>query len=177
METTPAVKTPCESCAAHPGLPEDIRNYATARARQARGRSHLIPVLHKLQERAGYLRREDLADIADIFGLSTVEVIGVATFYHYFTLTPRGEHTISVCLGTACHVKGAGKVMERLRERLGIGEGQTTEDGLFTMESARCVGMCALAPVVLVDDKVYGSVTVDDVDSILAEYGFGGDKT
>ena len=97
---------------------------------------------------------------------------GVATFYHYFTFVPKGRNRITVCLGTACYVKGSGRIMEQLEETLGIKAGRTTPDGRFSLEGARCLGACALAPVVVVNEKVYGNVQEDDVPRILAEYGF-----
>jgi NADH:ubiquinone oxidoreductase subunit E len=100
----------------------------------------------------------------------------VASFYHYFNFTPRGKHRISICLGTACFVKGAGKVLDRLKDLLAIDVGQTTVDRQFSIDVARCVGACALAPVMLVDDKVYAEVKPDQVAKILGEYGFDAKK-
>ena len=106
--------------------------------------------------------------------ISYADIIGVVSFYHYFRLEPKGEHTISICLGTACHVKGAGKILDELQGFLHIKEGETSKDNLFTLEAARCVGMCALAPVLIVDEKIYSNVKPSDVKNILVEYGFGG---
>jgi len=134
--------------------------------------SHLIEILHRLQQCVGYLRTEHLDAIAQRMQIPTAKVTGVATFYHLFTFVPRGKHAISVCLGTACFVKGSAKVLARIKDLLHVEEGRTSEDGLFSLQCARCVGACALAPVVIVDDKVYGNVRPEDVPKILVEYGF-----
>jgi NADH-quinone oxidoreductase subunit E/NADP-reducing hydrogenase subunit HndA len=155
-------------------LPEEIDTFARECLERDHPRSYLIPVLHRLQSREGYLRADHLREVAKLFGMSEAEVRGVATFYHYFTLTPKGKHNVSVCLGTACHVKGAGQILERIKRVLGIAEGQTTPDGLFSIASARCVGMCALAPVVMVGDEVYGNVKEEDVEAILRNHGYRG---
>ncbi|MBD3243684.1 MAG: NAD(P)H-dependent oxidoreductase subunit E [Chitinivibrionales bacterium] len=158
------------------GLPAAVRAYAEECLSRPHPRSYLIPVLHRLQKEERYLKREHLAEVARLFDITEADVLGVATFYHYFTLVPRGEHEVSVCLGTACHVKGAGAVLKRIKELLGIADGETTPDGRFSITSARCVGMCALAPVVIVGKRVYGNVTVADVEGILREHGFEGAK-
>ena len=98
------------------------------------------------------------------------EIYGVATFYSQFSLNPKGQYKISVCLGTACYVKGAGAVFERLSEKLGIQSGECTADGKFSLEACRCIGACGLAPVMTINDEVYGRLVADDVDTILAKY-------
>ena len=108
--------------------------------------------------------------VADGLGISLSEVYGVATFYSQFSLTPKGEHRISVCLGTARYVKGADKILAAIEEKLGIKSGECTPDGLFSIDSCRCVGACGLAPVMMVDDEVYGKMTPDQVDKILDKY-------
>ena len=135
----------------------------------------LMPVLQKAQGIYGNLPEEVQQIIADGLDISTSEVYGVATFYSQFSLTPKGEHKISVCLGTACYVKGADKVLEKIEEKLGIKSGQCTPDGLFSIDSCRCVGACGLAPVVMIDEDVYGKLVPEDVDSILAKYTKGGE--
>jgi NADH:ubiquinone oxidoreductase subunit E len=132
--------------------------------------SHLIAVLHKAQELYGYLQKDVMDFIAEEMSIPTSVIWGVATFYHYFTLTPQGKHKISVCLGTACYVKGSEKILERIKELLKINIGQTTEDRLFTLQETRCVGACGLAPVVMIDDKVYGKVTPETIKGILDSY-------
>jgi len=130
----------------------------------------LIEILHKAQGIFGYLPRDVQLFIARKLGIPGAEVYGVVSFYSYFTTKPSGKHTISVCMGTACFVRGAGKIIEKFKEKLGIESNETTEDGLFTMKDVRCIGACGLAPVVMVDGKVYGRVKVEDVDDILNIY-------
>ncbi len=130
----------------------------------------LMPILQEAQEIYGYLPIEVQTMIADGLGISLSEVYGVATFYSQFSLTPKGEHQISVCLGTACYVKGSDKILEAVEKCLGIKSGECTPDGLFSIDSCRCVGACGLAPVMMVDDDVYGKVTPEQVDSIIDSY-------
>jgi NADH-quinone oxidoreductase subunit E/NADP-reducing hydrogenase subunit HndA len=130
----------------------------------------LIEILHKAQSLFGYLPRDVQLFVARKLGIPGAEVFGVVSFYSYFTTKPRGKHTISVCMGTACFVKGADKIMERLKEKLKIESNEITEDGLFTLKDIRCVGACGLAPVVMIDDKVYGRVKEEELDGILESY-------
>lgn len=130
----------------------------------------LIEILHKAQGIFGYLPRDVQLFVARKLGIPGAEVYGVVSFYSYFTTKPSGKHTISVCMGTACFVRGADKIIEKFKEKLGIESNETTEDGLFTMKDIRCIGACGLAPVVMVDDKVYGRVKVEDIDDILNVY-------
>ena len=130
----------------------------------------LINVLHRTQEHFGYLPAEVQEAIAEKLNISTAQVYGVVTFYSFFTMTPKGKHPISICMGTACYVRGAEKVLDEFKKELAIQVGQTTADGKFSLSSLRCVGACGLAPVVLVGDKTYGRVAPDDVQAILKEY-------
>lgn len=130
----------------------------------------LIPVLHEAQEVYGYLPIEVQAIIAEGLGVSLAEVYGVVTFYAQFSLNPKGKYEIGVCLGTACYVKGSGDILEKFKEILGIDVGECTPDGRFSLGATRCVGACGLAPVVTVNDDVYGRLTVDDVQGILDKY-------
>lgn len=130
----------------------------------------LIPVLHGIQELYGYLPEDVLRIVSENLDIPMTEIYGVATFYHYFSLVPKGEHVIRVCLGTACYVKGSGLLINRLTQELGINVGETTKDNKFTLEATRCLGACGLAPVMTVDNKVYGKVTLDDIRRILDEY-------
>ena len=130
----------------------------------------LMPVLQQAQEIYGYLPIEVQRMVAEGLDIPLEEVYGVATFYSQFSLYPKGKYKISVCLGTACYVKGAGAVYDRLMERLGISGGQCTPDGLFSLEACRCIGACGLAPVITVNEDVYGRLVADDVDKILANY-------
>lgn len=133
-------------------------------------RGALMPVLQKAQDIYGYLPIEVQEIIAEKLGTSMEKVYEVVTFYSQFSLSPKGQYNISVCLGTACYVKGAGDVFARLEERLGVAGGECTPDGKFSLEACRCIGACGLAPVLTVNEEVYGKLTVDDVDKILAKY-------
>jgi len=130
----------------------------------------LINVLHKTQGEFGYLPAEVQEVIANELNIAVAKVYGVVTFYSFFTMVPKGEHPISVCMGTACYVRGAEKVLDEFKRQLNVNVGETTEDGRFSISSLRCVGACGLAPVVLVGEKVYGRVAVKDVEKILMEY-------
>jgi NADH:ubiquinone oxidoreductase subunit E len=130
----------------------------------------LIPVLHEVQKIFGYLPEQALQVISEELNISMSEIYGVSTFYSQFTLEPKGEHIIKVCLGTACYVKGAQDIIDRLSSVLEVKIGKTTNDGKFTLEAARCLGACGLAPVLMVDDKVYGRLIPDDVIRIIEEY-------
>jgi len=130
----------------------------------------LMPVLQEAQNIYGYLPYEVQKEIANGLGISLSEVYGVATFYSQFSLTPKGENRISVCLGTACYVKGADKILAAVETKLGIKSGECTEDGLFSLDSTRCIGACGLAPVMMINDEVYGKLTVEEVNKILDSY-------
>ena len=130
----------------------------------------LMPVMHKAQELFGYLPMEVQNFIADGLKVPMTDVYGVATFYSQFTLAPRGEHTVSVCLGTACYVKGAQKIIDAVVESLGVDVGKTSEDARFTVLATRCIGACGLAPVMTVNDDVYGQLDPKDVPDILKKY-------
>lgn len=133
-------------------------------------RDALIPVLHKAQEIFGFLPAEVQEHVAEALELPSSEVLGVVTFYHYFTMQPRGRHTINVCMGTACYVRGAKKVSEALIKELGIKMGETTEDRRFSLRSQRCFGACGLAPVIMINDDVHGRVTAKKLPELLAQY-------
>jgi NADH-quinone oxidoreductase subunit E/NADP-reducing hydrogenase subunit HndA len=130
----------------------------------------LIQVLHKAQSIFGYLPNEVQLFIARKLDIPASEVFGVVSFYSYFSTEPKGEHTISVCMGTACYVKGAEKLMNKLESELNIKSGETTKDNKFTLKGVRCIGACGLAPVITVNEKVYGKVKEDDIKNILNEY-------
>ncbi|MDZ7315023.1 MAG: NADH-quinone oxidoreductase subunit NuoE [candidate division KSB1 bacterium] len=129
--------------------------------------SYLIAVLHKVQEKYGYLSKEHMYEVAQRLQVPTSVVSGVATFYHFFRLRPAGKYAVSVCLGTACFVKGADKVLDAFRSELGIDLGETSSDLLFSLESSRCLGVCALAPVVTINGKVYSKVTPQQVPQLI----------
>lgn len=130
----------------------------------------LMPIMQKAQEIYGYLPMEVQQMISDETGIPLEKVYGVATFYAQFTLQPKGQYRISVCLGTACYVKGSRQIFDKIAEILGIGEGGCTPDGKFSLDSCRCVGACGLAPVMMINDDVYGRLVPDDVAGILAKY-------
>ena len=130
----------------------------------------LMPVLQKAQDVYGYLPKEVQERIAAGLDIPVSEVFGVVTFYAQFLLNPKGQHPVAVCLGTACYVKGSGLIMEKLEQLLGIENGGITEDLKFSLDATRCIGACGLAPVLTVNEDVYGNLTVDDVDKILAKY-------
>lgn len=129
-----------------------------------------MPVLQGAQEIYGYLPIEVQKLVAQHLGVPLEEVYGVSTFYSQFTLNPKGKYKISVCLGTACYVKGSGDVFNKLSECLGIEGGQCTNDGKFSLEACRCIGACGLAPVMTINDDVYGRLVADDIPGILAKY-------
>lgn len=133
-------------------------------------RGCLMPILHEAQEIYGYLPAEVQQIIADELNIPLSEVYGVATFYTQFSLQPKGKHRISVCLGTACYVKGSDKILAAVERELRISCGECTPDGRFSIDSCRCVGACGLAPVMIVDDDVYGRLTEKDVPEILEKY-------
>ena len=130
----------------------------------------LMPVLQQAQELYGYLPIEVQTRIAEGLGISLEEVYQVVTFYGQFSLNPNGKHRVAVCLGTACYVKGAQNILEELEKQLGIKAGGTTPDGVFTLEATRCLGCCGLAPVIVVDEDVYGRLIPADIKGILAKY-------
>ena len=127
----------------------------------------LIQILNEVQEQFGYITDFAQKEISEFLNIPLAEIYGVITFYSRFTLKPKGKYNISVCLGTACFVKGSQKIMDRLLERLQIQEGETTSDGKFSIEQQRCVGACGLAPVFTVNGKVYGKATVKMLDEVL----------
>lgn len=134
------------------------------------GQGFLIPLLHEIQNLFGYLPKESLEIVCEETGLSMSEIYSVATFYSHFNLEPRGKYIIRVCLGTACYVKSSQDILDRLCQELNIEVGKTSSDGKFTIEAARCLGACGLAPILTIGDKVYGRLVSDDVIRILKNY-------
>ena len=130
----------------------------------------LINILHKTQEAFGYLPSEVQQVIAKELNISEAKVYGVVTFYAFFTMQPKGKHKISVCMGTACYVRGAEKIVDELKDELKIKVGEVTPDGKFSLDCLRCVGACGLAPVMLIGEKVYGRIEAKDVKGILESY-------
>ena len=152
------------------GTPEQEAALQAVIAENKHDSSRLMGVMQQAQDIYGYLPLEVQKMIAEGMNVPLEKVYGVATFYAQFALSPKGKYNISVCLGTACYVKGAGDIMDKLSERLGIGAEECTPDGKFSLTACRCIGACGLAPVLTVNEEVYGRLTVDDVDDILKKY-------
>ena len=151
-------------------LPANVVQFIESNNGKPHSNSHLIATLHMVQDAAGYLSQEQMNAVSQLAQIPLAKVTGVATFYHYFRLVPRGKHMINLCMGTACYVKGADKIGQRIMSDLGIQFGETTKDGQFSLESTRCLGTCGLAPVVMIDDQVHGPVTPGEVSLILEKY-------
>lgn len=130
----------------------------------------LMPILQKAQDIYGYLPIEVQTIISNEMNVPLEKVYGIVTFYSQFSLNPKGKYKVSVCLGTACYVKGSGDIFLKIQEKLGIADGECSPDGKFSLESCRCIGACGLAPVMTINDDVYGRLTADSIDSILAKY-------
>lgn len=133
-------------------------------------RESLIPALQEVQKSFGYLPKEALDYISNNFKIPPSDIYGVATFYSQFQLKPQGDHTIRVCAGTTCHIKGTDEILDELKKQLEIIPGEVTDDGKFTLTTVRCIGCCSLAPVIMVDDEVHGNLTREDVTEILEKY-------
>ena len=133
-------------------------------------KSNLIQILNEVQEEYGYIPEFAQTEIANYLKIERAEVYGVITFYSRFTLKPKGKYSVSVCLGTACFVKGSEKLLDKAKEILKIDEGETSSDGKFSIDSTRCIGACGLAPVFTVNDEVYGKATPETVEKVLKEY-------
>jgi len=156
--------------ASRAALPQDIVQYIEEVRRAPEPESQLISVLHKVQGHFGHLGRAQMDAVAQLLQVPAAKVTGVATFYHFFRVQPSGRFIINVCLGTACYVNGASDIASRLKDELGVDFGETSKDGLFTLEAARCLGTCGLSPVVMVDDEVHGRMTLDQIPVLLAKY-------
>jgi NADH:ubiquinone oxidoreductase subunit E len=148
----------------------ELKEYLNGLKGIERSESNLISILHKVQDLYGYLFRDALDEVALTMNIPTAHIWGVATFYHYFKLKKPGKHVISICLGTACYIKGVKEILERLREELNIDIGGISSDGVFSLEEARCLGACGLAPVMMIDGKIFGMLTTKKVSEILQEY-------
>lgn len=146
-----------------PKLNEILNKYEQAK-------ENLIQILNEVQDYYGYIPEKAQVAISEYLNMPMAEIYGVVTFYSRFTLKPKGKYHIAVCLGTACFVKGSENVLERAKERLGIDVGETTKDGMFSLEATRCIGACGLAPVFTVNEEVYGKATVKMMDEVLDKY-------
>ncbi len=133
-------------------------------------RKALLPILRDIQAEYNYLPQEALILVSESLNIPLIDIVGVATFYRAFSLEPRGKHTVTVCLGTACHVRGGPKVLEEFERKLNITTGHTTEDKRFTLETVNCFGCCAIGPVVVVNKDYYSEINIRKVDSILKKY-------
>jgi NADH:ubiquinone oxidoreductase subunit E len=133
-------------------------------------KGNLISILHEVQSLENYLPEGSLRYLSQKTGVPLTQLYGIATFYHFFSLIPKGRHQIHLCLGTACHVKGSPRILNEVKKRLHLEEGETTEDRRFTLETVRCVGACSLAPVMVVDNKTHGNLVLKEVVDILNKF-------
>ena len=138
--------------------------------RYANEKTPLMMILSDIQNEYGYIPLDVQQIVSEKTGISVAEIYGVVTFYSFFSLEPKGKYVIGICMGTACYVKGSQQILDKFSEVLGIGAGETTKDGLFTIDALRCIGACGIAPAVTINGKVYPKLTVDKVASIVEEY-------
>jgi len=131
----------------------------------------LIPILQDIQAEYNYLPREALILVSDVLRISIIDIISVASFYNAFSLAPRGKHVITICMGTACHVRGAPMIFDEFKRKLNIQEGETTPDNLFTLETVNCLGACALGPIVVIDGDYHGQMKIRRVDKLIKKFG------
>lgn len=148
---------------------EALIGFIEENVEQGTHHSALMSILHKTQDIYGYVSDEAIETISECLSIPTSKIWGVVTFYHYFSLKPRGKYIIAVCMGTACYVKGSQKVLDTLKEVLGVEEGEMTEDGLFTVEAKYCLGCCGLAPVMMINDDVYEKLTTKRIHAIIED--------
>lgn len=148
---------------------QELRDFIDRLQQRENPDSYLIAILHKAQGLYGYIDKAVVEDIAKRTGISLSKIWGVVTFYHFFKTQPSGKYEISVCLGTACYVKGAERVLDAIKETLGITVGETTPDRLFTLQETRCIGACGIAPVAVIGAKVYGELTPNKIVNLLHE--------
>jgi NADH-quinone oxidoreductase subunit E len=144
--------------------------------RFGKNRGNLVPILQQIQGRLGYLPREAMLEVAEFLNIPEMDVYSVVTFYNQFRLNPPGKHSVRVCLGTACHMKGGYIILDAWKRRLGIDRGQTTPDREFDLDTLACVGCCAMAPVTVIDNEVEGKISPTRVDGILLSYKLKKDK-
>ena len=135
-----------------------------------KSKDYLIMILEEVQSKFGYIPQVSQMEISEYLDVPVAEIYGVVTFYSRFTTKPKGKYNVSVCLGTACFVKGSKAILERAKEKLGLEEGETSKDGKFSLDSTRCVGACGLAPVFTINNEVYGKATVKKLDEVIDEY-------
>jgi len=150
--------------------PEELEKLDPAIAQYEGRPGYLIPALKAAQDILGYVPREVQHKVAQVLRVSPSYIYGVVTFYHFFTLTPRGRHTVRLCLGTACYVKGSKEILERIVREVGINVGETSEDGRFSLEAVRCLGACGLAPVMMIGENTHGNIHPPETLKILEGY-------
>lgn len=170
--TTPALDTDSWNAVrleSEAALSPELVEWITKCRQDEHPEGHLVAILHRVQTHFGHLGQPQLDAVAQLLGVPTSRVTGVATFYHHFRLVPRGRHAIQCCMGTACYVRGGDRVAERFKDELGIDFGQVTVDGQFSLDSAACLGTCGLAPVVTVGEQVLAQVTPDQIPTLLAK--------
>jgi len=155
------------NCKSSKNLPEDLVKIFE---KYTKKRENVIPLLQDVQEKYGYLSKENLISISEYLNVPTSNVYGVATFYNQFRLVPLGKHLIRVCRGTACHVKGSDKILDKIESELNIKAGETTSDELFSLETVACVGACSIAPVITVDEEFYGRLQQKDITALIDKY-------
>lgn len=155
---------------------DELRGFIDEVNQKEYSESYLIAVLHKVQSMYGYLPQDVMDEVAERMQIPTAHIWGVATFYHYFNLKPIGKHVVSVCMGTACYVKGADKIVQAIKKHLGVEVGETTADKLFTLHEARCLGACGIAPVIMIDDKIYGELDAKKTVDLLNQYRKAADQ-
>jgi len=148
----------------------ELKKYIQEFSSKENKKTYLIAVLHKAQSIYGYLPKEVMEFISEEMRIPTSTIWGVATFYNYFHTTVKGKYIISVCMGTACYVKGSAEIMEALKDELKIKENETTQDMMFTLQEARCLGACGLAPVLMINGKVHGGLTPENVKKLVKDY-------
>lgn len=151
-------------------MPVDLQAVCEIIGRHGYQKASLIGILQDIQGEMNYLPRKALVQVANSLDLPLTRIYEVATFYKAFSLEPRGKHTIQVCLGTACHVRGGSRVLDYLENRLEVKPGETTRDLSFTLESVNCLGACALGPMMVIDKKYYGKINTNKIESILKKY-------
>jgi NADH-quinone oxidoreductase subunit E len=149
---------------------QEIQNFKAVLAEKGKDKGALIYLLQSAQELFGYIPVDAIEDISEVTGVPAADIYGVITFYSQFRMKPMGKHVIRICEGTACHVNGAKGILTTLETELKIKVDETTEDGLFTLLSVACIGCCSLAPVIMIDDETYGSLTPDKTSQIIKKY-------
>lgn len=159
-----------QSCKCKCGNEKKDKELQEILLKYTKDKSNLIQILNEVQEKYGYISENSQKEISEYLDIPMAEVYGVITFYSRFTLKPKGKYNIAVCLGTACFVKGSEKILEAVKQKLGIDVGETTKDGKFSIEATRCIGACGLAPVFTINDEVHGKATVSMVKEIIEKY-------